>query len=206
MQDYSIDNKVIIDENRRYEIHDGKIYYMAGAPTGHGEVSVNILTIFRNFLKGKKCRVFNNEVNVMFKRNFKEYLPDIKIVCDPKKIRKDGIHGAPDLIVEVLSPSTQSNDKGYKFKIYEYYGVKEYWLVDINGKNVEVYLLKDGKFELDYIYHHYSEEDIKYIEEITIETEAVKADKERIKIKTMKTSIFGDDLIINIEDIFENID
>ena len=163
MQDYSIGKDVLVDENRRYEIHDGKIYYMAGTSTSHSEVTGNILTLFKNFLKGKKCRVFNESANVFFKMNFREYLPDVKIVCDPKIIRNDGIHGAPDLIVEVLSPSTQSNDRGFKFKIYEYYGVKEYWLVDIYSKNVEVYLLKDGKFELDNIYHHYSEEDIKYI-------------------------------------------
>ena len=77
--------------------------------------------------------------------------------------------------------------------------------MDINNKNVEVYLLKENKFELDNIYHHYSDEEVKEIEESEIETDEVKAEKELIKIKTMKTSLFGDDLIINIADVFENI-
>ena len=206
MQEYKIERELTLGENRGYEIHDGKIYYMADASTGHSEVSGNILAIFKNFLKGKKCRVFNNEVNVMFKRNFRQFLPDVKIVCDSDKIKKDGIYGAPDLVVEVLSPNTQQNDRGYKFKVYEQNGVKEYWLVDVNNKNIEVYLLKgDDKFELDNIYHRYSDEEIQEIEECEIETDDIKADKELIKIKTMKTSVFGDELIIAITDVFENV-
>ena len=209
MQDYSIDieERVVFSENQRYEILDGKIYYMAGASTGHNYTSGNIFTIFKNFLKGKKCKVFGENEKIVFKRNFREYLPDIKIVCDPNKIKPDGIHGAPDLIIEILSPRTEKNDKGYKFKVYEQNGVKEYWIVDINKKNIEVYLLKeDGRFELDEIYHHYSDEEINEIEEYEIETEDVKAQKELVKIKTMETSLFGSELIINIADIFENID
>ncbi|MCL2774734.1 MAG: Uma2 family endonuclease [Oscillospiraceae bacterium] len=209
MEDYDIKKELpdlLFKEPRRYEIHEGKIYYMAGAPTGHGDVILNLTTLFKNFLKGRKWRVFNENVNVTFKRNFREYMPDVKIVCDPNKIKKDGIHGAPDLIVEVLSPNTQKNDRGYKFDLYEQNGVKEYWIVDIGNKNVEVYLLKDNKFELDNIYHHFSDEDIKEIEEFEIENDEVKAEKEMIKVKTMKTSLFGDDLIINIADVFENID
>jgi len=205
MQEYKIERELTLGENRGYEIHDGKIYYMADASTGHSEVSGNILAIFKNFLKGKKCRVFNNEVNVMFKRNFRQYMPDVKIVCDQSKIKKDGIYGAPDLVVEVMSKSTEKNDRGYKFNVYEQSGVKEYWLVDLNSKNIEVYLLDDGKFALDNIYHHYSDEEIEEIEEYAIETDDVKAEKEQMKIKTMKTSVFGDELIIAIADVFENV-
>jgi len=206
MQEQNIEREISFKETVRYEIHDGKIYNMAGATTGHGDAVVNITTIFKNFLKGKKCRVFNESVNVTLKRNFRQFLPDVKIVCDPNKIKKDGIHGAPDLIVEVISQSTVKNDKGYKFKVYEQNGVKEYWIVDINNKNVEVYLLKENKFELDDIYHHYSDEEVREIEEYEIENDEVKAEKELIKIKTMKTSLFGDELIITIADIFENIE
>jgi len=204
MQDYNIDMELQLSENRRYEIHDGKIYYMAGTTTGHNYISINIQTIFKNFLKGKKCKVFGENVNIIFKSNFRQYMPDVKIVCDPNKIKDNAIHGAPDLIVEILSPRTKKNDRGYKFKVYELYGVKEYWIVDIDGKNIEAYILKDdGRFELDDVYHHYSDEEIKKIEEYEIETEETIAEKELIKIKTMKTSIFGDDLIIEIADVFE---
>ena len=200
----------IFSEPRKYEIHDGKIYYMAGTSTGHGDVSGNIFNIFRNFLKGKKCRVFNNEVNVTFKKHFRRFLPDVKIVCDPSKIKGNGIHGAPDLVVEVLSPRTKNNDKGYKFRIYEHYGVKEYWLVDISNKTIEVYLLnEESRLEYDNTYQYYSEEEIKEIEEndeIEILSEGEISEKELVKIKTFTTSIFGDDLHISIGDVFENID
>ncbi|MCL1858914.1 MAG: Uma2 family endonuclease [Oscillospiraceae bacterium] len=206
MQEYN--REILIDESQRYEIHDGKIYYMAGASTGHGNATGNIFNIFKNFLKGKKCRVFNESVNVTFKNNFRQFLPDVKIVCDPNKIKDDGIHGAPDLIVEVISKSTAKYDRGYKLKVYELYRVKEYWIIDINSKNIEVYLLKENRLELDNIYHHYSDEEIKTAGEYAeceLEVPAVKAEIELIKIKTMKTFLFGNDLIINIADIFENI-
>jgi len=206
MQGQDIERDLKFKEPINYELHDGKIFYMAGAPTGHGNATGNIFYIFKNFLRGKKCQVFNENVNVIFKRNFRQFLPDVKIVCDPNKIKKNGIHGSPDLIVEVLSLSTQKNDRGYKLKVYEQNGVKEYWIVDVNSKHIEVYLLKDGKYELDNIYHHYTDEEIEEIEEYEIETDDIKAEKELVKIKTMKTSIFGDDLIITIADVFENID
>ena len=206
MQNYDIDdNELLFKETRRYEIREGKIYYMSGALTGHGDATGNIFNLFKTFLKGKKCRVFGENVNVTLKKNFRRLLPDIKIVCDPDKIKKDGIHGAPDLIVEVISLSTAQIDRGYKFDLYAQNGVKEYWIVDINNKNVEIYLLKDGKFVLDIIYHDYSDEEIKEVEESTSTDEDTLSEKERIKIKTMKTSLFGDDFIINIADVFENI-
>lgn len=207
MQDYSTNKELPFSEPVRSEIHEGKIYYMAGTSTDHNFASTNILAIFKTFLKGKKCQVFGENVDVTFKRNFRRFMPDVKIVCDPDKIKKDGIYGAPDLIVEVISKSTAKNDKDYKFKIYELYGVKEYWIIDINNKSIEVYFLKENKFELDNIYYHFSDEEIKEIEEAEEEyaTADIKAEKELIKIKSFKTSVFGDDLIISIADVFENI-
>lgn len=63
-------------------------------------------------------------------------------------IALDGIHGAPDLIVEVLLPSTAKNDRGYKKDLYEQSGVKEYWIVDPAMRSIEAYLLEDGKYSL----------------------------------------------------------
>lgn len=64
------------------------------------------------------------------------------VVCNKDIIKKDGVHGVPDLIVEVISPSTAKKDKGYKKDLYETCGVKEYWLVDTDNRSIEVYLLK----------------------------------------------------------------
>ena len=206
MQDYNIAEIPVVADNIKYEVHEGKIFYMAGASTGHGNASGNIFNIFKNFLKGKKCQVFGEGMNVIFKNNFRQFMPDVKIVCDKNKIKNDGIHGAPDLVVEILSPRTKKNDRGYKLKVYELYGVKEYWIVDIISKNVEVYLLKENRLELDDIYHYYSDEEIKEIEGYESETAEIKAERELMKIKTMQTSLFGEELIITIADVFENIE
>ena len=184
----------------RREIINGKVYLMAGASKNHNEVVKNLTWALENFLRGKKCRLFGENMNVKFDEDSPEVLPDIKIVCDPGKITKKNIEGAPDLIVEVLSKRTRVKDITEKKYLYERHGVKEYWIIDTNSKIIEVYLLKDGKFVLDYIYTKFDEDDIEEIEAGTEE------EREMLKVTTIKTSLYGDDLIISIADIFENVD
>ena len=74
------------------------------------------------------------------------------IVCNSDIIKDNAIYGAPDLIVEVLSPGTEKRDRGYKKNLYERCGVREYWIVDPVSLSVEVYLLENGKYELDEVY------------------------------------------------------
>jgi len=189
-------------EPRRKEIINGRIYLMAGATDKHNEAVVNLLFIMKNFLRGKKCRVFGENFQVRFDEESREVLPDIKIVCDPTKIKRTHIAGAPDLIIEVLSESTEKRDRGEKKDLYEKYGVEEYWLIDTDTKKIEVYLLKNGRYTLDYIYKQYNDDEIA---EIEADDDEENTEKERIKIKTIKTSLYGDDLIIDIADIFDNI-
>ena len=167
----------------RYEILDGNIVYMAPSPTpNHNSVVGNMYRIFANYLKGKKCSVFGENVDVYFDENNRELKPDLKIVCDPEKINIKGINGAPDLIVEVLSPSTAKYDRGYKRKLYAKYGVKEYWIVSSQERTIEVYILTDGELELDNLYQIYPDYEL---ERMTDE------EKEGI-ITEFKTSIFDD--------------
>ena len=197
MQNYEIEPKEGFRESIRYEIHDGKIHNMAGASTIHNEITGNIFNIFKNFLKGKKCRLFGENENVIFKKHFRRFLPDIKIVCSPDKIKKDGIHGAPDLIAEVLSPGTELNDLGYKKDVYEENGVKEYWIISPEAKSIVVYLLESGKYKIDNVYR--ALKDYEY-EELTEEQ------KKRFKFE-FKLSLGGfEDLTINVEEVFENVD
>ena len=187
-------------ETIRQEKINGKIYLMAGTSTGHGHAAINLSFIFKNYLKGKKCQLFGENISVKFDKD-NEVLPDIKIVCDSNKIKKNHIEGAPDLIIEILSPRTRTKDETEKKDLYEKHGVKEYWLIDTNNKTVQVYILKGDKYIKDYTYTEFDEYDIKDIEETGTE-----AEKEMVKVTTIKTSLYGDDLIINIADIFENID
>ena len=77
-----------------------------------------------------------------------QFIPDFMVVCDPDKIKPDGVHGAPDLVVEVLSPSTARNDKTRKKDIYARCGVQEYWIVDPSGKSLEIYRTSGSEFML----------------------------------------------------------
>ena len=193
-------------EKRRYELHEGEIYFMAVPGKNHSEIVGNLLAIFKDYLKGsKKCRVYGENMNVIFEKNERQYLPDLKIVCNTEIIKDDGIYGAPDLIVEVLSPRTAKNDLGYKKDMYEKYGVREYWIINPDERSIQVYLLRkldiNGhdagyKYELTDVYMlHRSEADLIDFDE---------EDKSAIAYE-FKTSLY-DDLIIRLEDVFENVD
>lgn len=189
-----MDNLAYSDEKVYYEILGGEIVYMTPRPVPqHNTVIINLSIIFGNYLKGKRCKVFSDGVDVFLdERN--NVIPDLLITCNRNIIKDNGIYGAPDFIVEVLSPSTANNDKGYKKDLYEKFVVKEYWIIDIPSKSIDVYLLKDGKFILDYVYSVYPD----FILEKMSEEEKLKV------ITTFKTCIF-DDLVIDLEDIFYDI-
>ena len=114
------------------------------------------------------------------------------IVCNKNNIRLDGIHGAPDLVVEVLSPGTAKNDKGYKKDLYEKSGVKEYWIIDPVPRSIEVYLLTDGKFALDEVYALYPEG-----------LSVTEKEREESK-KEIQVSLYND-FCISLEEIFGDL-
>lgn len=175
----------------RYELLNGKVILMSPRPAvNHARICGNIYHVFRTYLKGKKCEAFQDGVDVYLDEK-NQVVPDAMIICNQNIIKQKNIQGTPDLIVEVLSPSTAVRDKGYKKNLYEKCGVKEYWIVSPSEKYIEVYLLKDGKFDLDNIYMVYPDYEIEDMR------------KESISIVTeFKTSIC-EDLTIKIQDIFE---
>jgi Uma2 family endonuclease len=144
----------------RVEIIKGKVLKMAPAPTPlHQTLAVNLIYEFKHFLKGKPCRVFTAPFDVRLSK-FKEdkaidsvVQPDLCIICDPKKIDEKGCNGAPDIIVEILSPSTAQRDLELKYSLYEENGVKEYWIVQPNDQTVSVFDLEGEKYQLRGIYH-----------------------------------------------------
>ena len=181
-------------EERRFEILDGKIVSMSpSSVVNHNKIMGNIYNIFSNFFKGKPCDVFADGVDVHLSKK-DVFIPDVMIVCNKGIIKEDGIYGAPDLVVEILSPSTAKNDKGYKKDLYERYGVKEYWIIEIKAKSIEVYLLKEGKYVLDNVYSIFPDYTLKKMTE-----------EERNQIpKEFKTSLCQD-LTIVLEDVFDNL-
>ena len=134
------------------EIIDGKVVLMSPRPMmNHIQTAGNIYRAFGYFLRGKHCRVFPDGTD-LYLTDKDRFIPDVMVICDRSKVRDDGIHGAPDLVVEVLSPSTVMNDRKHKKCVYEQCGVKEYWIVDPANKTLEQYLLQEGAFTLHEVY------------------------------------------------------
>ena len=178
--------------NEPYEIINGKVYMMSSPKANHVRVNGNLHSIFDRYLDGKRCEAFN-QFNVFFDED-NHYVPDEIIVCDPDIVEEDAIHGTPDLVVEILSKSTAIKDRMDKFVTYEKFGVKEYWIVDPFIKSVEVYLLKDGKFQLGGIYQYYTDEEY---------NELTKLQKADAKFE-IKVSLY-DDFVVQLKDIFKRV-
>ena len=144
-------------EELRDEMLDGEIVMMSPRPAvNHNLAMGNIYRAFANLLEGKKCLPFADGTDVYLTPKDR-VIPDVMIICRKEIIKRNGIHGVPDLIVEVLSHGTEKKDRGYKKDLYEKCGVKEYWLVDTENRVVEVYLLRDKKYVLDEVYKVFPE-------------------------------------------------
>ena len=140
--------------DERIEIIDGEAFMMAPPLRVHQKILRALFMQIANFLDGKRCEVYPAPFAV---RPFEEdgdapedvdtmLEPDITVVCDPDKLDKYGCKGAPDMVIEILSPSTRRHDLAVKYQLYQRAGVREYWIVDPEGKTVQVFRLEDGLY------------------------------------------------------------
>ena len=133
----------------RLELFRGKVFKMAAPNTQHQMISLKLTHELYNYLQKKECKVFNApfDIRLPVKNRKKDdeittvVQPDICVVCDPKKIDARGICGAPDLVVEILSPCNSKKELRDKFELYEEAGVKEYWIVYTVEQRVAIFLL-----------------------------------------------------------------
>ncbi len=154
-EQYTYADYLKFEYDHMVELIRGKIFKMTPAPSsGHQEISIALGSIIFTYLKDKKCKVFDAPFDVVLPvHNQKKssattvVQPDICVICDLDKIDKAGCNGAPDLIIEILSPSTSKKDLNDKYSIYEESGVKEYWIVMPQEKLVEVFYLESGKYQ-----------------------------------------------------------
>ncbi|MEM0939892.1 MAG: Uma2 family endonuclease [Bacteroidota bacterium] len=170
----------------RVELIKGKIFKMSPAPKRvHQEISLNITLQIGNYLKGKTCKLYEAPFDVRFlpengasdDQITTVVQPDLCVICDPAKLDDAGCLGAPDLIIEILSPSSSKKDAQNKYELYQEFGVKEYWLVHTTDQLVDVFDLKENEFKLRKIYANPD----------SIESSAV------------------DGLLVDLEDVFENL-
>ena len=157
---YSYADYLTWDDDKRYEIIDGEVFDMTSPSVMHQSISGELFRQMANFFDNKVCKIFVAPLDVVIAKNtecdeeiFTVVQPDIMVVCDPKKIEERGIVGAPDLVIEITSPSTAAKDNIRKRALYEKAGVKEFWLVSPTERIVRVYNLgKDGLFGRESIY------------------------------------------------------
>jgi len=136
------------------EIIRGKLFRMSPAPgSTHQKVSVNLTGMLWSHFRNKSCKLFPGPFDVILPETNKsiEYSttvvqPDLCVICDRSKIKERGCFGAPDWVIEILSPHTSKKDIQLKYEVYEDAGVKEYWVVMPKQQIVEVYILNEGKY------------------------------------------------------------
>ncbi|MFW6287550.1 MAG: Uma2 family endonuclease, partial [bacterium] len=148
---YTYSDYLTWSDEKRYELINGQVYTMSAAPyRRHQEISGELFRQISVYLFDKMCKVYSAPFDVRLPEGEEDngeiltvVQPDIVIICDEDKLDKRGCRGAPDLIIEIISPSSAARDKKIKRDLYEKHGVKEYWLVDYIEKVLEVYLIDE---------------------------------------------------------------
>ena len=141
-KDYTIEDIYALPEGERAELIDGRMYMMAPPNTAHQRISRGLLNAIYNYIKSKggNCEVFAAPFAVFLNQDDRNYVePDISVICDRDKITEKGCNGAPDWVIEIVSPSTRQMDYGIKLFKYRTAGVREYWIVNPLKKTVNVY-------------------------------------------------------------------
>ena len=136
------------DEDERIEIINGKAFMMETPSRIHQKISMELSRQLANYLEGKQCEVYPSPFSVrLFAQDGDSpesvdtvVEPDISVVCDRTKLDKYGCKGAPDMIIEILSPSSLRHDRLVKLNLYQRAGVQEYWIADPENKSVMVFL------------------------------------------------------------------
>lgn len=145
-----------LPEDIRAEVFDGQIYYMASPSQIHQTILLELSSLLNSYVKKKKgpCKVFPAPFDVKLSDNpFTVVQPDIMIVCDEDKLDGNRCNGAPDFIIEIVSPGNPSDDYIRKLYYYKNYGVKEYWIVDPKRKIVTVNYFEGNLISISYSFN-----------------------------------------------------
>ena len=173
-------------DDERWELIYGEAWDMSPAPNRkHQKIAIKLSYQIENYLKDKDCDVYIAPFDVRLPENKDDsdnktdtvVQPDILIVCDKNKLDDAGCKGAPDWIIEILSPSTAFKDLNNKYQLYEARGVKEYWVIDPANNYITVYLLDiSGKYFRSGVYSAESEVQSTTFSELIIDLKPVFSD------------------------------
>lgn len=178
---YTLEDVMAWDESERVELIDGLPVAHATPVRKHQRILLKIAKQLEDYLEDKTC-----EVNIapFCVRLFEEkddrpgsvdtvVEPDITVVCDPDKLDDIGCKGAPDMVAEILSPSTRQHDRLVKYDLYERAGVREYWIVDPDTETVQVYQLEEGHYHAAQVYTRQSKVKVEVLEDCFIDLDRV---------------------------------
>jgi len=135
----------------RFQLINGEVFQMASPSVAHQALLMVLSAKFDNWLQGKSCRAFASPLDVrLFPREDKSdntvVQPDLLVVCDKSKLGKGSVDGAPDLVIEIVSPSNTHSELFLKFNYYLKAGVREYWVIDPDMKKVVVHIYENGRY------------------------------------------------------------
>lgn len=137
------------DDENRYELIDGVLYMAPGPSWDHQSGSFNLTLTLGSFVSENRLGVIRYSPLDMYLSEVDVFQPDLVFISNERLgiIHRDGLHGAPDLVIEILSPSTERIDRTLKQERYELFGVKEYWRADSIAKTITVFRARNGTFE-----------------------------------------------------------
>ena len=150
---YAIEDIYNLPEGTRAELIDGQIYYMAPPSKMHQEILGALYRKIADYIDAKKgdCKIYFAPFAVFLNKDDANYVePDLSVICDPSKLDDKGCHGAPDWIIEIVSPGNPEHDYFTKLNKYKTAGIREYWIVDPRRESITVYF-----FEGDVWAEHY---------------------------------------------------
>lgn len=152
---YTIADIEALPEGQRAELIDGKMYMMASPSLNHQDILVWLTNQIFNFIQSRKgkCKVLPAPFGVFIRKDDRNYFePDISVICNRDRLDQKGCHGAPDWVVEIVSPSSRKMDYVRKLPVYKEAGVLEYWIVDYDKQVISVYYLQESGTPVKYTF------------------------------------------------------
>ena len=151
-KNYTYEDYLNWPDDERWELIEGAPHMQPAPSWQHQAITFELGRQFGNYLIGKSCKAFTAPFDLVISEDAIEeskaknvLQPDLLVICNKSGLKGTGYFGVPDLIIEVCSPSTIRNDKVFKFNKYEEAGVKEYWIVEPEGKFISIFTLQENK-------------------------------------------------------------